>query len=171
MKKLQLALLPVLGATLILAGCGSTAKSAANPTESAAASAPAAASSAFGKAVDLGGGVSITVAAPTAFKPTAFASNYFANQVHDKLSITIQNGGTTPLDLSSVSITAGSGANACVDVLDGDSGINGAPTDPVAPKASANFNYGVGCDGKVGEPLTLTISLGTDTATVTGSLV
>ena len=171
MKKLHLAVLPIAAVTLLLAGCGGSTKTADAPTDAATATAQTQSSAAFGKAIDLGGGVSITVSAPVAFKPTAFASNYFANQVHDKLAISIQNGGSAALDLSTVLITAASGANSCVDVLDGDSGINGAPTDPVAAKASANFNYGVGCDGKVGDPLTLTITLGTDTATVTGTLV
>lgn len=171
MKKLHLAVLPVAALTLLLAGCGGSAKSSDTPTDTATATAQTQSSAAFGKAIDLGGGVSITVAAPESFKPTAFASNYFANQVHNKLGITIQNGGSAALDLSTVLITAASGANSCVDVLDGDSGINGAPTDPVASKASANFTYGVGCDGKVGDPLSLTITLGSDTATVTGKLV
>ena len=171
MKKLHLAVLPVAALTLLLAGCGSSAKTTDAPTDAATATAQTQSSAAFGKVIDLGGGVSITVADPASFKPTAFASNYFANQVHNKLAVTIQNGGASDLDLSTVLITAASGTNSCVDVLDGDSGINGAPTDPVAPKASANFTYGVGCDGKVGDPLTLTITLGTDTATVTGALV
>lgn len=171
MKKFYLAALPVATLTLLLAGCGGGSKATDAPTAAANESAQTQATALFGKAIDLGGGVSITVASPQAFKPSAFASNYFANQAHDKLAISIQNGGASALDLSTVLITAASGANSCVDVLDGDSGINGAPTDPVAPKASANFTYGVGCDGKVGDPLTLTISLGSDTATVTGTLV
>lgn len=169
MKK-SLVFVPVAALLLLLAGCGGSSKSA-TPTDTASQTAAAETSGAFDKAVALGSGVTVTVAAPTHFKPGQFATNYFAGNVANKLSITVKNDGSTPLDLSTIVIDQASGTNACVDVLDGDNGINGAPSDPVAPKTSATFAYGVGCSAKIGDPLTLTITLGSATSAVTGKLV
>ena len=165
----SLAIVPVAALLLLLAGCGGSSKSTA-PTDAASQTAAAETSGAFDKAVALGSGVTVTVAAPTHFNPGQFATNYFAGNVADKMSITVKNDGASPLDLTTMVIDQASGTNACVDINDGDNGINGAPSDPVAPKASATFAYGVGCSAKVGDPLTLTITLGSATSTVTGKL-
>ena len=63
-----------------------------------------------------------------------------------------------------------SGIDTCVDILDGDNNINGAPTEPLAAGASATFTYGVGCIAKAGAPLDLTVSLNDAVVAVAGTL-
>ena len=168
MKKLPLALVSVAALTLLLTSCGSSAGSKVGTTPIATESAKA--TGAFGSPLAIGGGVTVTVSNPVAFKPGQFASNYFAGQVPNKFDVKVSNGGAAALDLSGISITAASGTNSCVDLLDGDNGINGAPSDPVAAKSTVTFTAAVGCAAKVGDPLTLTLALGATSATITGSL-
>ncbi len=158
---------------LTLAACGGSPSTA--PASSATDSASAVASSsalsaALGASSDLGNGVSVTVTAPTHFTPGSFASNFAPGQVPNIVTITVANKGTSPLDMSSVIITPTSGANSCSDVLDGDNGINGAPTDPLAAGASAAFKFGIACDGKVGNPLTVGVQVGDKSVEFTGTL-
>ena len=168
MKKLPLALVSAAALTLLLTSCGSSSGTTATATPTATEAAVA--NGAFGSPVALGGGVTITVSNPVQFKPGQFASNYFAGQVPNKFDVKVSNGGAAALDLSGISITGASGTNSCVDLLDGDNGINGAPADPVAAKGTVTFTAAVGCAAKVGDPLTLTLALGATSATITGSL-
>jgi signal transduction histidine kinase len=92
--------------------------------------------------------------------PTKFASNYQKPQIPNKFEVTVVNGGAKVLDLATVSIATKSGTNTCVDVLDGDNGINGAPTDTLKPGATVTFTYGIACMAKIGDPLELTASFG-----------
>lgn len=155
---------------LILTACGSTS---AAPSDSASATDSTAAATAadFGKAIDLGGGISVTVSAPGKFTPGSFASNYLPGQVADLFTIDVTNKGTAPLDLSSISFAPTSGTAFCSDVLDGDNGINGAPTDPVAAGGTASFKYAIACDAKVGDPLALGITYSSTNLTLSGKLV
>jgi hypothetical protein len=168
MKKLPLALISAAAFTLLLTGCGSSSGNTATATPTATEAAVA--NGAFGSPLAIGGGVTVTVSAPVAFKPGQFASNFFAGQVPNKFDVKVTNGSAAAFDLSGISITAASGTNTCVDILDGDNGINGAPTDPVATKGTATFTSAIGCAAKVGDPLTLTLAFGSTTATITGSL-
>ncbi|MEI6648529.1 MAG: hypothetical protein WCO08_02685 [Actinomycetes bacterium] len=170
MKIKSVAAVSVAGLVLVLAGCGGAAKVAA-PTDTASQTSAAEPTGSFGSVVTLSGGVTVTVAAPTSFKPGQFATNFFAGNVANKMSVTVHNGGSAALDLTTMVIDQNSGTNACVDINDGDNGINGVPSDPVAANASATFAYGVGCSAKVGDPLTLVITLGSSSATITGKLV
>lgn len=168
MTKLPLAGISAAALTLILAGCGSSSGPTVSATPTATQSAVA--NGAFGTPLSIGDGVSVTVSNPVAFKPGQFASNYFAGQVPNKFEVKVTNGSAAAFDLSGISITAASGTNTCVDILDGDSGINGAPTDPVAAKGTATFTSAIGCAAKVGDPLTLTLAFGATSATIAGTL-
>lgn len=161
---------------LTLTACGgSSSGSGSTGAESPSASASASASStavtaAFGAAADLGGGVKVTVSAPANFKPGSFASNYMPGQVPDVFDITVDNKGAAALDMTSVLVSATSGAATCTDVLDGDNGINGAPTDPLATGATSTFKFAIACDAKVGDPLAVTVTVGTNSVTLNGKL-
>ncbi len=82
----------------------------------------------------------------------------------------MKNGGTADLDMATLILAASAGGNSCTDVLDGDNGINGAPTDPLAAGASVSFKYGVACDAKAGAPLAFSITLGETNAVLNGTL-
>ena len=124
----------------------------------------------FGAPLDLGTALTITFQENTAFTPGPFASNYQKNMVSNKFDITVENKSGEPLDLATMAIAMKSGTDTCVDILDGDNNINGAPTDPLAAGASATFTYAVGCLAKVGAPLELEVSLNADVVGVTGTL-
>ena len=124
----------------------------------------------FGSSLDLANGVKLSFTEPAHFVPTKFASNYQKPQIPNKFEVTVVNGGAKAIDLATVSITAKSGANTCVDVLDGDNGINGAPTDTLKPGATVTFAYGIACLAKIGDPLELTASFDGSVVGVTGTL-
>jgi hypothetical protein len=124
----------------------------------------------FGAPLSLGSNAVVTFAENTAFAPGAYASNYQKGMVANKFDVTIENKGTEALDLSSISIAPTSGDNNCTDILDGDNNINGAPTEPIAAGSSTTFTYGLGCTAKVGGPLVLSVSIGADIVSVTGTL-
>ena len=124
----------------------------------------------FGAPLDLGTALTITFQENTAFTPGPFASNYQKNMVSNKFDITVENKSGEPLDLATMAIAMKSGTDTCVDILDGDNNINGAPTEPIAAGASTTFTYGVGCNAKVGGPLELSVSIGADVVAVNGTL-
>ena len=174
MKKKSLAALSVSAivlATLSLTACGNKAPKELPASETTVVEeAEATATIGFDSPLDLGNGVSITVSTPTSFTPTIFASNYIKGQVANVFSVDVKNGGTADLDLSVLSLVVESGTAFCSEVLDGDSGITGAPLEAVAPGASKSFKYGIGCDAKKGAPLNLKITLGTNVIAVDGTL-
>jgi hypothetical protein len=125
---------------------------------------------AFDTPLDLGGGVFVTVASPTRFTPTTFMTNVDQKpKTSNSFQVTIKNGGKTPLDFTTVSLQAASGANVCFDVL-GDLNINGAPVEPLAAGATTTYTYGVGCQAAAGEPLSLTVQIGDSKVAVEGKL-
>ena len=124
----------------------------------------------FGSPLDLGKEITITFQENIAFTPGAYASNYQKGMVANKFDIKVENKGSKSLDLATIAISMKSASNTCVDILDGDNKINGAPTDPLPAGSSATFTYGVGCLAKVGDPLELSVSFGNDVVGVTGSL-
>lgn len=158
-------------ASLSLTACGNKAPKALPASEVAAVEeAEATATIGFNSPLDLGEGVSLTVATPASFTPTIFASNYIKGQVANVFSMNVTNGGTSDLDLSTLSLVVESGAAFCSEVLDGDSGINGAPLEALAAGASTSFKYGVSCDAKKGAPLNLKITFGSNVIAVEGTL-
>jgi hypothetical protein len=124
----------------------------------------------FGSPLNLGKDITITFQENSKFTPGEYASNYQKGMVANSFDITVLNKGSKPLDLATMAISMKSGDNTCVDILDGDNNINGAPTDPVVSGASVTFTYGVGCLAKFGAPLELGVSLGSEVVGVTGTL-
>jgi hypothetical protein len=90
--------------------------------------------------------------------------------VANKFDVTVKNNSGNSLDLANMAISMKSADAVCVDILDGDNNINGAPTEPLAAGASTTFTYGVGCLSTVGAPLELGVSLNEDVIEVTGTL-
>ena len=124
----------------------------------------------FDSPLDLGGGVFVTVSAPTRFTPTIFMTNIDQKpKTSNSFDVIIKNGGKTPLDFTSVSLEAASGSNVCFDVL-GDLDINGAPTEALKAGGEVSYKYGVGCQAASGEPLTLTVRIGASTVQVDGKI-
>lgn len=156
-----------------LSACGSEQKGLnTNPRDASKftdASAPTV-KTGFGKPLNLGKEITVTFNENVAFTPGPFASNYQKGQVPNKLDIKVTNNGSKSLDLSSIAIAANSGSNTCVDVLDGDNNINGAPTESIPAKQSVTFSFGVACIARVGDPLNLSVSLGGEIVAVEGTL-
>ena len=124
----------------------------------------------FDTPLDLGGGVFVTVSAPARFTPTQFMTNIDQKpKTSNSFNVIIKNGGKTPLDFTTVSLQAASGANVCFDVL-GDLDINGAPTEALKAGAEVTYKYGVGCQAAAGDPLSLTVRIGESTVAVDGKL-
>jgi len=170
--KKSLTVVLVIG-TLVLTGCGKKADNAsasASPSASATATAAPTASGGFGSAIALGSGVSLTISAPATFTPGTFASNYLPGQAANVFDVTLKNSGTAAIDPTTILLASSSGANTCTDVLDGDNGVTGAPTDPIAAGATANFKFAIGCDAKAGAPLHFDITVGTSTASIDGKI-
>jgi len=168
--KKSLTVVLVIGA-LVLTGCGKKSDTASSsPKETATATAAPTASGGFGSPVALGSGIALTISAPTSFKPGTFASNYLPGQAANVFDVTLKNGGTAAIDPTTISLAASSGANTCTDVLDGDNGVSGAPTDPIAAGATSTFKFAIGCDAKAGAPLHFDITVGTSTASIDGKI-
>ena len=164
-----LALLLALGLT----GCGKEASGLnTNPGDASefVDEAEVTATTGFGAPLNLGSDAVVTFAENASFTPGAYASNFQKGMVANKFDVTIENKGSEELDLSTISFALASGANVCVDILDGDNNINGSPTEPIAAGASSTFTYGVGCLAKVGDPLSLSVSIGADVVAVEGTL-
>ena len=175
MNKKSLAALSVVAvvvASLSMTACGNKTPKAlpASETKTLVEEAAPTATIGFDSPFDLGDGVSITVSVPSSFTPTVFASNFIKGQVANSFNIDVKNGSTKALDLSVLSLIVESGKAFCNEVLDGDSGITGAPLDPVAAGSSASFKYGIACSAKKGAPLNLKITLGANVISVDGTL-
>ena len=162
--------LGIVALALLLSACGSGSETASSDVPDATESTTAAVAASFAAPVDLGNGVSITISEPASFTPGDFASNYLPGQTADLFTVDITNSGADALDLSTITLSAMSGANVCMDVLDGDNGINGAPTDPVAPGATSSFKYGIACDAKAGDDLAITVAVGETNIALKGAL-
>ena len=167
------ATLTVSALALVLAGCGSSDSGAntstVNQTELTENTAEAVTAT-FGTPLDLGGGVSITFSENVSFAPTVFASNYEKGQTANKIGISLTNGSSAPLDVSSIAISINSAGNACTDILDGDNGVAGAPTDPVAAGKTVQLTYGIGCKEKAGAPLTFNATYADKVVSIEGTL-
>lgn len=124
----------------------------------------------FDSPLDLGNGIFVTVAAPTRFTPTQFMSNIDQKpKSANVFTVTIKNGSKAPLDFTTVSLRAESGADVCFDML-GDLDINGAPTEPLKAGAESTYKYAVGCQAAAGAPLTLTVGVAGTSLKVEGKI-
>lgn len=164
----------ILATALLLSACGggedTTATESTSDQSLVTETAAPTVEGAFGAPLDLGNGVTVTISEPKGFTPGQFASNFVPGQTANIVDITVKNGGTAELDLASILYAAESGTNYCVDVLDGDNGVNGAPMDVIAAGASSTFTYAVACDAKAGDPLKLSVTLNEDVVSVEGTL-
>lgn len=168
MKKTLIALTLIVG--LALTGCSKKADPVATPTESPTPSATPTVSNAFGSPITVGTGITVTISKPTTFTPGQFASNYLPGQSANVFTATLKNESGAEIDPATISIVASSGSNTCTDVLDGDNGISGAPTEPIATAGEVNFKFAIGCDAKSGQPLHVDFTVGTSTAGLDGSV-
>lgn len=130
----------------------------------------ASAESGFGSKINLGTDYLVTFSTPVHFVPSPYASNFNAGFIANKFDVTVTNNSKTALDPTSISFKAASGTNVCTDILDGDSGITGAPTTSLAAGATETFTMAVGCNAKVGDPLELRATIGAEVASVTGKI-
>lgn len=175
MNKKRFSQVIILGltATLALSGCSKSDTGLnTNPgdaSEFTETAAPTVATG-FGAPLDLGSDLTITFQENSVFTPGAYASNYQKGMVANKFDVTVKNKSGGPLDLANMAISMKSANAVCVDILDGDNNINGAPTEPLTAGASVTFTYGVGCLSIVGAPLELGVSLNQDVIEVTGTL-
>lgn len=169
MKNWYKSLAVVTASATLLTSCGGSSKEAAPEAVVEETQAPVA-TIAFGSPLELGAGLKITLSTPEHFTPGKYASNFVKGQVANKFKVTVNNSGSTDLDPTTIVIGSSAGGKNCVDVLDGDAGIEGAPAEMVKPGATITFNYGVACSAKVGDPLNLTVSLGSDLVAVDGKL-
>ncbi|MFZ2227243.1 MAG: hypothetical protein WA090_00740 [Candidatus Nanopelagicaceae bacterium] len=168
MKKTLIAITLVAG--LALTGCGKKADTVATPTESATPTPTATVSNSFGSPITLGEGITVTISKPATFTPGQFASNYLPGQAANVFTATIKNESGSEVDPSTISLVASSGSNTCTDVLDGDNGISGAPTEPIATAGEVDFKFAIGCDAKSGQPLHIDITIGSNTAALDGTV-
>jgi hypothetical protein len=117
----------------------------------------------FGADIDLGDGIVLKVSDPAAFKakdPEALG----VEGLPQIMDITISNNGSETLDISSFSIIQsafdGDETQSCSDVFEADSGVVGAPEDPMIPTGkSATFKWAIVCPTTKGDKLHLTFSV------------
>ncbi|CAB4916685.1 unannotated protein [freshwater metagenome] len=114
--------------------------------------------------------MSVTITQPRSFKPGDYASNFVPGQVANRFEVSIENGGTTDLDVTQFIITSTSNGQSCVDVLDGDNGIDGSPTEPLAAGGKLSFNYAIACNSKVGDEYKISVTAGASLVGLTGTL-
>jgi len=163
--------LGLLALALVLTACGSSTPADSTPESGDPSESTAVVTTEdFAAPIDLGDGVSVIISVPVAFTPGDFASNYLPGQTSNVFTIDVANSGKSALDLSTVLFTPTSGGNFCIDVLDGDNGIVGAPTEPVAAGGSVSFKYAIACDARPGDPLELGIVFGDVNSTLAGQL-
>lgn len=159
---------------LALAGCGGNGSDGGADAEAAVTQAAEVVSSgAFGSPVEVSKGVTVTLDGMSAFTPGEFATGYVAGDKAVTFDVTVTNGSAAEIYASSLSMTALSGEIGCIEIFDGDNGLEGAPADAIAAGASATFKWAIGCGAaKPGDPLQVELSFDGATAiAVSGSLV
>ena len=115
--------------------------------------------------------VSYTLSSPASFTPGKFASGMLPGQINERFNLNVTNGSAAELDLATLIVKGSTTTGDCVDIFDGDNQMEGAPTTPLAPGASAKFSWGLSCPGKAGEDISVVLSNGTASLIeVTGKL-
>ena len=115
--------------------------------------------------------VSYTLSSPASFTPGKFASGMLPGQINERFNLNVSNGSAAELDLAILIVKGSTTTGECVDIFDGDNQLEGAPTTPLAPGASAKFSWGLSCPGKAGEDISVILSNGNVTLIeVTGKL-
>lgn len=175
-SRLALVAIATSGLALALASCGggqTNGKASAN-SSALATSAPTAAQASgdFGSVVTLPSGIAFTLNNQAVFTPTKFSSGQIDGQRFNSFEITVKNGTSAPLDLGTLILTSTAAAAGCVDIFDGQVGLQGAPADPVAVGGTTTFKWALSCPGKAGDPLTIAMTTdGTTNVEVKGKLV
>jgi hypothetical protein len=147
--------------TLLLSACGGDSETTSTQSSEELIAPPeqeVQASGGFNSPVKIASGVSFTLSEPIAFKPGKFAAGQLPGQRYQEFKVDISNGSTAPVDLATLIVAGKTTSGVCVDVFDGDNGMEGAPQEPLAAGKSISFNWGLSCDGKSGEDLSLTLS-------------
>ena len=180
LSRLALIAIGTSGLVLVLASCGggkSGGQASGNATQSsglvtAPSSAPQA-SGTFGSVVTLPNHVAFTLNKLAVFVPTKFSAGQIDGQINNSFEITVKNATTAPLDLGALILTSVTGAAGnCVDIFDGQVGLQGAPSDPVAAGGASTFKWAISCPGKAGDPLSISLTTdGVANVLVTGKLV
>ena len=158
--KLRAASLAVVAA-LVLTGCGGDSTSESSQSNEELIAPPVQevqASGGFNSPVKISSGVSFTLSEPTQFKPGKFAAGQLPGQRYQEFKVDITNGSTAPVDLATLIVAGKTTSGLCVDIFDGDNGMEGAPQEPLAVGKSISFNWGLSCIGKSGEELSLVLS-------------
>jgi hypothetical protein len=115
--------------------------------------------------------ISYTLSSPAHFTPGKFASGMLPDQINERFNLSVTNGSAADLDLAILIVKGSTTTGDCVDIFDGDNQMEGAPTSPLAPGASAKFSWGLSCPGKRGEDVSVVLSNGTvNLIEVTGKL-
>ena len=115
--------------------------------------------------------VSYTLSSPASFTPGKFASGMLPGQINQRFNLNVTNGSAAELDLATLIVKGSTTTGDCVDIFDGDNQMEGAPTTPLAPGASAKFSWGLSCPGKNGEYISVLLSnAGVTLIEVTGKL-
>lgn len=115
--------------------------------------------------------VSYTLSSPTKFTPGQFASGMLPNQVNQRFNLSISNGSAADLDLATLIVKGSTTTGDCADIFDGDNQMEGAPTTPLASGATAKFSWGLACNGKSGDDLSVLLTNGVDSLIeVTGKI-
>jgi hypothetical protein len=147
--------------TLLLSACGGSGDSATTESNEELIAPPVQevqASGGFNSPVKIPSGVSFTLSEPTAFRPGKFAAGQIPGQKYQEFKVGITNGSSAPVDLATLIVAGKTATGICVDIFDGDNGMEGAPQEPLAVGKSISFNWGLSCEGKSGEDLTLVLS-------------
>ena len=177
------------GLVLGLTSCGSSQTSQASQTSqpsgsasggsaqssslvTAPTSAPQASGN-FGSVVTLPSGVAFTLNKLAVFTPTKFSSGQIDGETFNSFEITVKNGSKAPLDLGTLILAVKTTAdNLCVDIFDGQVGLQGAPSNLVAVGGTTTFKWATSCPGKAGDPLNITLTTdGTTNVDVKGKLI
>jgi hypothetical protein len=147
-------------AALLLSACGGSEESDTTASEELieAPTQEVEASGGFNAPVKIASGVSFTLSEPIAFKPGKFAAGHLPGQKYQEFKVDITNGSTAPVDLATLIVAGKTATGVCVDIFDGDNGMEGAPQDPLAAGKSISFDWGLSCEGKSGESLSLILS-------------
>jgi hypothetical protein len=116
------------------------------------------ASGGFNSPVKIPSGVTFKLSEPISFRPGKFAAGQLPGQRYQEFKVDIANGSTAPVDLATLIVAGKTTSGVCVDIFDGDNGMEGAPQEPLAAGKSISFNWGLSCDGKSGEELSLVLS-------------
>ncbi len=176
-SRLALVAIATSGLALTLASCGGgqTNGKASADSSALATSAPTAAQASgdFGSVVTLPSGIAFTLNNQAVFTPTKFSSGQIDGQRFNSFEITVKNGTSAPLDLGTLILTSTASAGAgCVDIFDGQVGLQGAPSDLVAAGGTTTFKWALSCPGKAGDLLTIAMTTdGTTNVEVKGKLV